>query len=376
MTQAERPHPFPSRPRKLSSPAPKILRGQLLGNIGRRQDPFDSFSMRAPVLCLRLGTVAYHAAMAADPRSSVGAPGIAPEPAEAPASPSSAAAPAVTTNGVAGTTTSTDALARVGSICPYLRMADGTHRALGAAREHRCWAVEPPSPIPSATQLDLCLLEAHGRCERFVAAGDRRAAGLASDHIPGRLVTSPRFAIPVDPVPVVVDARVAGREPGAGAPTTQGLARRRLPAVAAGIAVLVVGGIGLAALLGGLGGQPGPTPPLAALASSASPTAGPTEPPAATPVPTPVTPAATIAGDPQPSGAAVVPQAEPTPTGVPRPTPEIARTYLVKEGDTYRKLARRFGLKPRDLRALNGRLKVGERILIPAAPWVTDAPGD
>ena len=62
VTQAERPHPFPSRTRKLSSPAPKILRGQLLGNIGRRQDPFDSFNKRAPILCVGSGALPYHAA--------------------------------------------------------------------------------------------------------------------------------------------------------------------------------------------------------------------------------------------------------------------------------------------------------------------------
>src|SRR5215831_9572183 len=38
VTLAERPHPFPSRTRSLSSPAPKILRGQPFGKIGRRQD--------------------------------------------------------------------------------------------------------------------------------------------------------------------------------------------------------------------------------------------------------------------------------------------------------------------------------------------------
>ena len=38
VTLAERPHPFPSRTRKLSSPAPKILRGQPFGKIGRRRD--------------------------------------------------------------------------------------------------------------------------------------------------------------------------------------------------------------------------------------------------------------------------------------------------------------------------------------------------
>ena len=38
MTLAERPYPFPSRTRKSSSPAPKILRGQPFGKIGRRRD--------------------------------------------------------------------------------------------------------------------------------------------------------------------------------------------------------------------------------------------------------------------------------------------------------------------------------------------------
>src|SRR5438445_13526370 len=38
VTLAERPYPFPSRTRKSSSPAPKILRGQPFAKIGRRQD--------------------------------------------------------------------------------------------------------------------------------------------------------------------------------------------------------------------------------------------------------------------------------------------------------------------------------------------------
>jgi hypothetical protein len=42
VTLAERSHPFPSRTRKLSSPAPKILGGQLPGKIGRRRDFHDS----------------------------------------------------------------------------------------------------------------------------------------------------------------------------------------------------------------------------------------------------------------------------------------------------------------------------------------------
>jgi hypothetical protein len=37
VTIAERPHPFPSRTRKLSSPAPMVLRGRPLGRVGRCQ---------------------------------------------------------------------------------------------------------------------------------------------------------------------------------------------------------------------------------------------------------------------------------------------------------------------------------------------------
>lgn len=313
-------------------------------------------------------------AMAADPRSPVGAPGIAPDPAEAPASPTIARA--VRTNGAPGAT-ATETLPQLGAICPYLRMPDGSHRTLNASREHRCWAVEPPAVVSPDTQADLCLVAAHARCDRYAAAQDRRAAGLATDHIPSRLVTSPRFAIPVDPVPVVVDARGTGREPGARTPAPGDLTRRRLPLIAAGIGVVLVGVIGLAALSGGLGGQPGATPPVAAVAGTSLPTSGPTVAPAVTPAPTPVvTPAATPSTPRASDGASVVPQDEPTTTRAPLPSIEIARTYLVKEGDTYRKLAKRFGLKPRDLRELNGRLKVGERILIPAAPWVTDAPAE
>jgi hypothetical protein len=305
--------------------------------------------------------LAYDAAMAADPRSSAGAPGIAPEPADADV------ARAVAMNGATGTAV-LDALAETGSLCPYLRMADGSHRALGTSRDHRCWAVDPPATIAPAVQADLCLAS-YRRCDRYAAAQDRRAAGLATDHIPARLVTTPRFAIPIDPVPVVVDARASGRDQGAATPGAAGDMRRRLPLIAAAVAAAVVGVAGLAIVLGGLAGQPAPTPPLAAVAGTGTPTAGATVTPVATPRPTLApTPAgsAPVATDP-----AVVPQAKPTPTEYPV---EIARTYLVKEGDTYRTLAKRFGLKPRDLRALNGPLRVGERIVIPVGPWVTDAP--
>lgn len=302
--------------------------------------------------------------MPADPRSPAGVPGIEPGPAGADV------ARAVTSSATG--TAVLEPPAASASLCPYLRMADGSHRALGATREHRCWAVDPPSTLPAATQTDLCLTATFGRCERFAAARERRAAGLASDHIPSRLVTTPRFAIPVDPVPVVVDARAGARDQGPAAPMTDAAMRRRLPLVAVGLGVAGVGILGLAAVLGGLGGQPGPTPPLLAAAATGSPTDVPTTAPVATPLPTVAAtsvPSAPAATDP----AVVAPQADPSPTQYPI---EIARMYLVKEGDTYRKLAKRFGVKPRDLRALNGPLRVGERIAIPVGPWVTDAPDE
>src|SRR4051795_264641 len=54
VTLAGRPHPFPSRTRKLSSPAPKILRGQPFGKIGRRQDfCVSAVTNRGLLVCAR-----------------------------------------------------------------------------------------------------------------------------------------------------------------------------------------------------------------------------------------------------------------------------------------------------------------------------------
>ena len=60
---------------------------------------------------------------------------------------------------------------------------------------------------------------------------------------------------------------------------------------------------------------------------------------------------------------------DPTATIEPTPTPEIARKYTVKPGDTIRSIASKFGLKPRDLRAVNDigeDVQVGQRLRIPA----------
>ena len=57
----------------------------------------------------------------------------------------------------------------------------------------------------------------------------------------------------------------------------------------------------------------------------------------------------------------------------PHADPQIARRYTVKEGDTIKSIANKFGLKPRDLRAVNTIGKdvvVGQRLRIPVRSCV------
>ena len=98
----------------------------------------------------------------------------------------------------------------LGSICPYLRAEDGSWRSAVPTREHRCWAVEPASALPMATQQELCLTAAHGGCERFLHTRDQRAAALAQDQIEVGRLESARFGPFVSPVPIAVDARPLG----------------------------------------------------------------------------------------------------------------------------------------------------------------------
>ena len=86
----------------------------------------------------------------------------------------------------------------------------------------------PARPVPAQVQAELCLSAAHTTCERHAASRGHRAVGLAADDIPVRLVGSPRFALPIDPMPVVVDAKAPGREVG---PIAATVSRRRLPAL-------------------------------------------------------------------------------------------------------------------------------------------------
>jgi LysM repeat protein len=163
-----------------------------------------------------------------------------------------------------------------------------------------------------------------------------------------------------------------------------------VPGLLIGAGVILVGVVAMAAILGG-GRSPGiavisPSPvtqrtgsPGGQATSAPVPThvasVGPVSTPAPTSPPSP-RPARTVAATEPPAtpprstpDPAVTPRPEPTATVQPTPTPEIARRYTVKEGDTIKSIANKFGLKPRDLRAVNTigkEVVVGQRLRIPA----------
>src|SRR2546423_7781129 len=111
VTLAERSHPFPSRTRKLSSPAPKILGGQLPGKIGRRRD--IHFPSRTPDRTNLRGSCF--------------------------------------SGGYAGS---------VDRICPFLALeADRRSAMAGYDPQHRCLAREDPPPLDPATQRARCLTD-------------------------------------------------------------------------------------------------------------------------------------------------------------------------------------------------------------------------
>ena len=212
------------------------------------------------------------------------------------------------------------------AICPFLRARDGSWRSASPVREHRCWAADPPSELEVLTQQRLCLVRAHGGCERFLHARELRSASLAADLTGGG--ARPRSRL-----------RVQKRAPGgvreeAASAVASGVAavrawprRRRWSAVVGG-AILVVLVLFMASGHGGAG--------VPVLSPSASGTGG--EPPAFV-------------------------DSSPGPDGL--------RRYRVRDGDTLRTIADRFGTTVRELRATNDLgnpplVAPGDIILVPA----------
>lgn len=200
-------------------------------------------------------------------------------------------------------------------ICPYLALADdGRTVADGFDPEHRCHALSPPAPLDRGRQVQLCLTEAHVRCERFAAA---RTAWLAASSGLPRVAPDVAFGrtrLILEPEPAwrnrgTPSARLTGRN-----------------AILVGVGAALVAGLMLAGVTGMLGGAPDAS-------ASPTPTASASE--AATPTLVPASESAAASASTAPS-----PTPPPVVTPTPAPTPQ---TYIVQSGDTLNEIAQRFG---------------------------------
>lgn len=227
-------------------------------------------------------------------------------------------------------------------ICPYLALSDdGRTVADGFDPEHRCHAMTPPAPLERARQVQLCLTEAHVRCERFASA---RTAWLAASSGLPRVAPDVAFGR----TRLTIEPEAARR--GLAGPPASRVTRRVLliaTAVAATIVVLLLG-----RAFGMFGAGPRPTPTPSPSASTASLEA----------TPSPAAPSPTV--QPTPTQTALV-TAAPTPT--PAPTP---RTYIVQKNDTLNGIAARFGTTAQAIATANGikvtdTLDIGQVLIIP-----------
>lgn len=228
-------------------------------------------------------------------------------------------------------------------ICPYLALADDGRTVVdGFDAEHRCHALTPPAPLDRPRQVQLCLTEAHARCERFAAA--RTASLAASSGLP-RVAPDVSFGR----TRLILEPEPAWRR--ASTPRVP-LSRRTV--VVAGVGATLVAVFVLAGMSGILGGAP---------LSTASPTPEVSPSTAATPTTSPAAPSAAAST----SGA-------PTPTLIPAITPTAAptqRTYVVRSGDTLGLIARRFGTTIAAIKAANGLpsdsdvINIGQVLIIP-----------
>jgi LysM repeat protein len=230
----------------------------------------------------------------------------------------------------------------VDRICPYLALADdGRTVADGFDPEHRCHALTPPAPLERARQVQLCLTEAHARCERFAAA---RTAWLAASSGLPRVAPDVAFGR----TRLVLEPEAAWRN--IAASRTARISRPVM--LVAAVALAVVGLLVVSSVLGILGGPP---PGASQTTSpSPSPTASPRE----------STPPASVEASAETSGL-VVSSATPV-AATPAPTPTI---YIVQQGDTLNLIAQRFGTTAAAIRAANGlssdNLDIGQELIIP-----------
>jgi hypothetical protein len=228
------------------------------------------------------------------------------------------------------------ALEAVSVICPYLTSAGGSWRSVSPSRDHRCGALDPPTPQTTDKQRDHCLSADHVDCSIFRAARIARTATLAGGSDPRLVDAADRRRRPLArTAPILLEqprlVEQAIRFPFDRAPSQLALI---------GLMVLAFAVVALARLSGG--GGP---------AASAEPSG-----------------VAVIQPSPRPT-----PSATPTigPSGSPSttPSPSFRTTYKVKRGDTLAAIAKRYGTTAAKIRILNGMpssaLKVGQVLKIP-----------
>ena len=207
----------------------------------------------------------------------------------------------------------------VDPICPFLALSDDARTVVdGFDLAHRCNALTPPADLARQRQVQLCLTEAHARCERFSAA--RTALLAASSGLP-RVAPDVAFLRTRQ----VVEPEPAWRGLGTGA--------GRRPPPGAGLVLLALAALVFAVLVGNflLGGGASVTPtatstPLDPTPVSASQAASPT----------------TGASASQSPLSTVVPTSSAASTNSPTPA-ATPRTYVVQVGDTLNGIAERFG---------------------------------
>jgi LysM repeat protein len=245
-------------------------------------------------------------------------------------------------------------LRAVDRVCPLLALAGERGVTVdGVDAGHRCFAEDPPTPLDRTMQAQLCLTDAHARCERYLAFAARTGAST-----PGRVR--------------IGDGFVTTRLLLAPQPAWRGMAGRARTArltpwalAAGGVATLVgLAGVAVAAPL-----FAGPrTPQAATLTPSVAASAEPT--PRVTPTASP-TPAPSATSSPTPSVAATAaPTLEPTPAPSPVVTPPPPQTYAVAEGDTLAAIADQFGVSVAALQRANAiddpdEIVIGQVLVIP-----------
>ncbi len=219
-----------------------------------------------------------------------------------------------------------------------LALADDRRTVVdGYDAEHVCLALDPPGPLERPRQVQLCLTEAHIRCERLVAVRGRPGPARGAVGVPPDLAfASTRLMMEPEPAWRSLATGRSGR-------------RRRL-VVIGGLGVVTAAAVAIAGASGLFVGNPDPGAGSATPSPSVelSPGVSASAPTSAVPSP--------------PASAAVTP----TPAGSVRSSPQ---TYVVQSGDTLSVLAARFGVTVSAIRAANGltsdTINIGQVLIIP-----------